>query len=226
MKRIHFFSIFCIVAGSLFSCKKSNDTSTPAVNWNEELKGTVWAGEFKYTTGVFKELQPFTLVVNSDGTTTWTDMDAPRAGGSWKVDGDKITLTFPNKTVNTAVVSKDNWVNFTNPAVNGFEIASLTRSVAVTQAMLEGNTWSGFYKTDAWSIKCVAGSKADLTRIGKITGLPYQTSGASIKFIVNGGTFTDSFFATFYANLSLTKVFRFYNNGTTSVREIWSGQKQ
>ena len=226
MKQVHSFLLLCAAVFTFFSCKKSNDAGSPAVNWNEDLKGTVWAGEFKYTSGDFQDLQPFTLMLNSDGTTTWTDMDSPRSGGSWKVQGDKITLTFPNKTINSATVSKDNWLDFTNPAVNGFEIASLNRSVAVTQSMLEGATWSGFYKTDTWSIKFVAGSKADLTRISKIPGLPYQASGASIKFIVNGGTFTDSFFATFYSNLTLMKVFRFYRNGTIINREMWSGQKQ
>lgn len=44
----------------VLSCKK-NDTGT---NWTEEMKASVWPGDFKYTPGAYTDLQPFSISLN------------------------------------------------------------------------------------------------------------------------------------------------------------------
>lgn len=234
MKNVKLLSLFFAVATMLYSCKKSNDsimtsptpTPVPTINWNEELKETVWAGEFKYTTGAFTDLQPYSLNLNTDGTTTWTDLESTRPGGTWKVQANVITLTFPNSTTISATVSKDTWSTFENKTSNGFEIANLSRSVSLKQNMLEGGTWAGIYKTDTWNIQFLPGAKSQLTMISKLPAFPYVIAGASIKFVVTNGTFTDTFFAIFQSNNTVMKVHRLYKSGASSMRQMWTGQKQ
>ena len=86
--------------------------------------------------------------------------------------------------------------------------------------MLDGGTWAGIYKTDTWNIQFLAGGKSQLTFISKLPAFPYVIAGASIKFIVNGGTFTDTFFATFQSNTTVIKVHRFYKSSTSSEANV------
>lgn len=109
----------------------------------EELKGSVWAGEFRYTTGAYQCLQPFSIVLNDDGTLTWTDIQNTRAGGTWGLEGNKINIKFPNGTSTSADLFKDRWGNFSTPPENGFQIANVSASAIPTQALLNDSQWKG-----------------------------------------------------------------------------------
>lgn len=132
---------------ALFSCKKNNDTvdTIPpvTVNWKQQLKNTIWAGEFSYSTGAYTGLQPFSIEMNNDGTLTWTDVASTRPGGSWTIEDNLVTVVFPNGTKVSAKVSADSWINFTNPPVNGFRIENLSRSDRPDRTVLTNTSWIG-----------------------------------------------------------------------------------
>ena len=141
MKHCRYISLLLAIM-TMLSCKKSevkNDTG----NLAEELKGSAWAGEFKYTVGTYRELQPFSVVLNNDGTLTWTDFQNTRAAGTWLIDGNKINLHFPNGTTNAADVTKEQWSNFSNPEGNGFAIVNISRSSIPTMEVLQQTKWAG-----------------------------------------------------------------------------------
>ena len=145
MKQLLSFIILGIAAVSASSCKKSNDASNSITNWNEYLKNTVWAGEFRYTKGSFTGLQPFSIELNADGTVSWTDVASTRPGGVWTVKDSVVTLVFPNMTSNAATLSKDKWSKFTNPAINGFDLANLSLTAIPVAEQLNTHTWIGKY---------------------------------------------------------------------------------
>jgi hypothetical protein len=176
----------------MLSCKKSelkNDT----VNLAEELKGSVWAGEFKYTIDRYQELQPFSVVLNNDGTLTWTDFQNTRAAGTWLIDGNKINLKFPNGTTNSADITKEHWSNFSNPGANGFEIANITRSAIPTTAFLQQTKWAGsfinsFFGTYDAALNFGSGKTVTVISNGYPMDDTYTVEGAGIR-ISNYGYF-------------------------------------
>lgn len=142
MKLKNSISLLFMIMITMLSCKK-NEVKTESVTLADELKGSVWAGEFRYTAGAYQGLQPFSAGLNSDGTLTWTDFQNTRAGGTWLIEGNKINLRFPNGTTNSADVTSKQWSNFTNPGGNGFEIANVSRSAVPIVASLEQTKWTG-----------------------------------------------------------------------------------
>lgn len=109
----------------------------------EELKSTVWAGEFRNTSGDYKDLQPFSLGLNNDGTFIWNDFKNAGLQGRWIIKENKIRLEFPNGAVHTANVSKDEWSNFTKTGVSQFEIGNVSRSVNAVNISLDNTVWKG-----------------------------------------------------------------------------------
>jgi len=161
----------------MLSCKKSelkNDTG----NLAEELKGSVWAGEFRYTVGASQELQPFSIMLNNDGTLTWTDFQNSRPGGTWLIDGNKISLRFLNGTTNSADITKEQWSNFSNPAGNGFEIENISRSAIPALASLQQTTWTGSLINSVW---------------GSYDGALHFNSGKTVTVISNGYSEDDTY---------------------------------
>lgn len=190
----------------MLSCKKG-DVKNDRNNLGEELKGSVWAGEFRYTTGAYQGLQPFSAVLNNDGTLTWTDIQNTRAGGKWTIEGNKINLKFPDGTINSADVTKDRWSNFNNPSVNGFEIANISRSAFPTLPSLENSLWVG---------KIVGKSKAYEGKTYDVI-MKFLSGSNGIKVSVSGhGSYTTgySFDAGGIRNVT-SFYFVFLNNSTT-----------
>lgn len=145
MKLKNSISLLFMIMIIMLSCKKSevkNDTVDNTNNLAEELKGSIWAGEFRYTTG-YQGLQPFSLILNNGGTLTWSDIQNTRAAGTWAVEGNKITIKAPNGSSFSADVTKESWSNFTKVADNGFEIINISPSDIPTYQSLENTKWTG-----------------------------------------------------------------------------------
>ena len=194
MNRLVIVSLFFASITVLVSCKKDNDSGSN-VNQATAIKGSFWAGEFKYTSGDYTGLQAFSIEFKDDGTTTWSDAGSTRTSGTWKVEGSKITLTFPNGTSLSATLSKDEWINIDNPVVNGFKINNLSRSFRPEQKNFLNTLWKGRYEDDATliSVKFLDGAYIDkLEYIHNYNGrstyiLPYTIEGAGIRFTITEG---------------------------------------
>ena len=186
---------FLLAAISFSSCKKSKDSPahTPvinAINWKEELKNTIWAGEYKYTTGSNQFLQPFSTTLNADGTLTWTDLENTRPGGTWKVEGSQLNFTFPNKTTLSATLGKEQWSDFKSGVGAGFVIDNAFRSAQPDAASLVNTTWKGTDGVGNFTIRFINENSVEL--LGAIInyrgayiisdgGLQF-TSGSQLRF--------------------------------------------
>ena len=119
MNHLKTISVLLITVITILSCKKSNDDKP--VNWAEELKGSVWAGEFKYNTGAYTGLQPVSIVINNDNTLTWYEV-AGSYTATWLVSGNTVTIKFISGSTVSASLSKDTWSNFTNITTHPWQI--------------------------------------------------------------------------------------------------------
>ena len=218
MKKIILVAITAITV--LTSCKKSNN-ETP-VNWAEELKGTLWAGEFKYNIGAYKGLQAFSIEMNGDGTVIWSDLNnGSRPVGKWTTAANKVTITFANATFVTADLSKENWSNFNNTSISSvYEIANLARSAIPSG--LDNTTWKG---------KLSSGSDVTITFLpgyklkypGITPPISYTIAGAGIKFMYSIPPFQDlNGYAIILNNNMKGFVFELFMNDYST----WSAIKQ
>ena len=98
------------------------------MNWNEALRNTAWTGQFNYTAGAHMGSQPFSITMNEDGTLTWSDSGSTRPGGTWKVNNDRVTITFPNNTTISATVSNNSWSHFVSEPSVGVTVEDLKRN--------------------------------------------------------------------------------------------------
>ena len=203
----------------MLSCKKS-ELKTDTGNLAEELKGSVWAGEFKYTVGLNPELQPFSAMLNNDGTLTWSDLQNTRAAGTWSINGNKINLEFPDGTTNSADITKEQWSNFSNPEANGFEIVNISRSAIPTLAFLQQTKWAGHLINSLFgsydgALYFGSGETVTVTSNGYPTDEAYTVEGAGIR-ISNYGYFI------FLNNSMNVKGYNHYSN----IDVIWNLTKQ
>ena len=239
MKTLKTLSLLFITVISMLSCKKSDE----AISWKEELKGSAWSGEFKYTKDAdYMDLQPFSIIINNDGTLTWSDIQSTRPDGTWVVEGNKVTITFPNKTSLTADVSKDKWSNFTSADI-GFQIVNIANTNIPKPAALENTTWQGKINGRDITVKFITGNKIQFTmpivvmngHIGsvvntnKISGFyetTYSISGAGIE--THGPSETYYCYLIFLNNTTMMKVVSMaYNDvGEGSIYIPWETKKQ
>lgn len=201
MKFLRTFFFLSLASVILFSCKKSNDAATPGIN----LAGTVWAGQFRYTTGAYTGQQAFSISINADSTVTWSDVSSTRPAGKWKTIGDMVTITLPNGTILTANVPGDSWSNFNNPAVNGFAVDNLSRTAVPAQKTLENSIWTGSYDVYSLKINFLAGDKLEYTVGGALyySG-GYTIRGAGIYFDKSGLLSADSYYGVLMNNNSFS----------------------
>ncbi len=189
MKRFHFLFVAVIVSCS-FACSKSKDNA-PAF----DPKNTLWSGVYHYTSGAYAGPIEFTLLLNADNTAQWTDITSSRAAGTWKLDGENITVTFPNSTVLSAKITKDSWTAFDNNPTLGFAVDRLNATTAVDPSKLAGTKWFGKIGTSVFSLDFKTTSTLEYTK-GTSTGkATYVVSGGGIR--INETTslpFPDKFF--------------------------------
>jgi hypothetical protein len=223
MKHLKSISLLLIAATIILSCKKEGTSSNVPANPTDNLKGTVWSGEFQYTSGAFQNLQPFSLVVENNNTLTWYE-NGSSLSGVWEVQGSKITITYTNGHIVSAEVSKDSWSNVTNTGANPRQIANITRSSIPVQSAIENTKWKGkFVSGSDISITFLPGNKLKYDA-GLPLEVPYTVFGAGIRignfapasisssaYIVpvngamKGNVMTSDFGGTFYGSWSATK---------------------
>ena len=183
MKYFNYSICLFILSLSLFACKKSNDQPSVATNWSADLKGTIWAGDFNYTTGAYLGLQPFSMELKDDGTIMWYDVTSERAGGIWTVKDSTVTFIFPGGASFHATVAKDKWSHFTMDPSSGFLINAISRSARPDPAILTGTGYSGILTGN--SVKFNFTSPGILNYYYNVSGAiyaPYTISGGGIRF--------------------------------------------
>jgi hypothetical protein len=203
MKIFKIFSLLLIGIAGTTSCKKNN-TTAPATNWAEELKGTVWAGDYNYTAGAYTGLQPFSVVMANDGTLTWSDNASTRPGGNWSVTGNKVTIKFPGGAALSADVTNDSWSNFKDiTSGNGFQVTSIQRAVTPSTALLDNTNWSGTFNGKAVTINFLPFNKLVFSADAYANKLAYTIEGAGFRFTYLSLGYIYYSYATILKNTSL-----------------------
>lgn len=184
MKHLKSITLLLLATTTIFACKKTGTSSdvpqNPGQNPTQDLKGTVWAGEFQYTSGAYQNLQPFSIIVDNNNTLTWYE-NGSSLSGVWAIQGEKVTITYTNGQIVSADVSKDNWTNFTNAGANSRQIANITRSAIPIPGAFENTKWKGkFISGSDISITFLPGSKLKYDA-GLALEVPYTIFGAGIK---------------------------------------------
>ena len=219
MKYLQKFGFICVVATVFFACKKSEDSPASISNtdWKEELKNTIWAGEYRYTIGQQQSLQPFSMKLNSDGTVLWEDLDNRRSAGNWSVTGDQIIFNLPNGTTLSATVNKDKWGNFKSGAGAGFIVENIARSVTPLASELANTIWTGTTGPAGrtFELKFLNNGNIVYTVSGsKYYSGPYTIGLAGIEFREETSFLGINFYGTFKnANVELTGLVHFRSSG-------------
>ncbi len=139
MKKFKIIGLLLTTIITVSSCKKE-----VAVNWAEELKGTVWSGEFKNTTGFYQGVQYFSIVLNDYGKLTWHDIKGSQTNLNWTTSSGKIIITFANRNALGGTISSERITNFTEiEGTNAFQIISLNRSTVAIAESLTNTNWQG-----------------------------------------------------------------------------------
>jgi hypothetical protein len=165
------------------SCKKSKE-----VNRDEELIGTVWAGEYQLTSGGNLTPQAFSIELKPDSTATWHDINKSENGTWLSKGGGYVQLTFGTGKV-LADLSVDSTVTFANiTTTHNWKINSLYRSAVPTVAALQNTTWKGKMGINDYTINIRYNRKLTFL-IPALSPDPspeaaYDIAGAGIKFSV------------------------------------------
>lgn len=71
MKLLKIICLLTIATIVLFSCKKDQQ-----INWEQELRGTSWSGEYLrlYSSGAIWQHQTFTVSLNANHTAVWSGL--------------------------------------------------------------------------------------------------------------------------------------------------------
>ena len=223
MKHLKSISLLLIAATTILACTKTGTSDDISENQTGDLKGTVWAGEFQYTSGANQNLQPFSLILENNNTLTWYE-NGSSLPGVWSVQGGKVTITYTNGQIVSADASEDTWSNFTNTGANPRQIANIKRSSIPTPGALENTQWKGkFMSGPNISVTFLPGSKLRYDA-GLPIEVPYTIFGAGIKignfalatissnaYIVpisnamKGNSIISDFGGTYYSSWSATK---------------------
>jgi hypothetical protein len=179
MKLLKSISLLAITL-TILSCKKNSDS--PSTNWEQDLKATAWSGDFQFSGGSNQTIQPLSLLLNADNTVTWFSITGSFPG-VWSVKDNKITITFTDGKILTATVSKDNWSDFTNVTVNGWQVISLVKTVVPLPDALMNSMWKVKFTNGADAmITFMAANKLKYTTGGIPAETSYTIHGAGIKF--------------------------------------------
>jgi hypothetical protein len=191
MKLLIPIGLLCI-AVTLISCKKGDDS----INWNKELKGSAWAGELKYSGGMYNGVQPFSIVMSEDSL-AWYQLSG-RYSAKWSVEGDKVIITFADSSKLSATLSKDSWSNFTYITVAGIEIQNLSRSSIPVPDQLNNTVWTGKYSLSDLTMNFFSGQKVGYTYPTGSFLTPYTVFGAGITYSRTVTLSTGTVFITGY----------------------------
>jgi hypothetical protein len=170
-------ALCCIGVILSVSCRKNKD-----INWTEALRGTAWAGEFRFTSGGYTGPQPFSMVFNNDSTLIFYHVEGP-SNGVWKTEGNTITIQFTANTIVTASIGHDSCESFNNVTNHGWKMINLYRTAVLQPQALEGTTWKGKTGPADYKIIFLAGNKLQAV-VSNVPAPPvtYTIAGAGIRF--------------------------------------------
>lgn len=179
----HLFSFTILFIGILLasSCKKTQEST----DWTPVLKGTAWAGEFNYVTGSATDLQPCSLVLNSDGSFNWYEVINPQKG-TWKVEGNQLALTF-GTNIFTADIAAGRLTHFSSATNLSVQVKDLSATVLPTEESLKstkGLKWTGSYLAGTtMSIDFDLNKKMLFRKTGEASvACTYTIEGAGVRF--------------------------------------------
>jgi hypothetical protein len=135
MKIIKTLSLLFFAGAVIASCKK-DDAGT---NWAEKIKNTVWIGEFHYTS---RASEPVSIAFKEGGQFTWHEL-AGEFPGSWKIENDVLTVSFPSGSGFTTTLTSDGQMSaIQNFPVNSYAMdnAALNKDADVS---LDNTVWTG-----------------------------------------------------------------------------------
>lgn len=185
MKKIVFALLFiAIVLISFTNCNKS-DSPEPPKDYALLFKNTVWTGELRYADRSKNE--PFSVVLNADGTIVWNEFDGKFAG-THKIENEKkeITLTFSSGGSFSAMIKNDStWDNFSNKGQYSWVIHSAglnSHAKNFSGQVLNGQTWKGNVPEVTFPFELNFLSSEFLNYNNNPTPFPYTTSAGSISF--------------------------------------------
>lgn len=137
-----FFSAFLAVA--LLGCSKSKDDDKGGDD-TSLFTGTIWSGEM--TVNAHAHHEPYSLYFSTDSTVDWFH-GSGQTGGKYKVENNKITITFAyymwGPTVTADILSPTQLGNFVQDANENFTLVSCELNNTTGQQLLH-TTWAGLY---------------------------------------------------------------------------------
>ena len=149
------------------------------------FKNTVWTGEFNYTGTA---AQPVSIEFNESGLVTWHEL-AGDATGAWKIENNKLVVTFPGSIGFNADITGDNKLtHIENLPANKWTLVNGQLNEVVEES-LDQTIWTGT------NIKLTfkAGDKVDMevgpTGDSKYPGTSYIHKGKSVFYSVVAGDY-------------------------------------
>ncbi|RYY59401.1 MAG: hypothetical protein EOO05_13380 [Chitinophagaceae bacterium] len=205
MKYTPILAVLAVCSLLIASCSKDKTGDSP-IDRTESLKNTTWAGEFQYTTGEFTDAQPFSVTLAADGTLTWSDVGSTRPAGTWAVNRDTLSITFPNSTVISATITDESWSGFKGGTAAGVLLTHVEKSAIIDPAKLTGSGWMGIMGGSVLEITFPANQKINYTLGGSAgQNLPYTIEGAGIRFNYTGFASSSMNYAIFTNNTTTMK---------------------
>jgi hypothetical protein len=134
---------------------------------------------------VYRNWQAFTVSkysVSKSGRFDWFELVSGQVTGSWKIDGNTVTLTLPNGSIFKADVGSDNTlVNIQSLPGGAYTLGSLVLN-NVVYPTLDNTVWTG----TNFTLRFKPGNLLDL-EIGasKFNNLPYVMMANTVSFYVN-----------------------------------------
>jgi hypothetical protein len=181
MKRQTFMATAIIlISAFIFLGWKKEDAKK---DYSSLFKNTVWTGEFNYTGAV---AQPFSIEFKEGGQFTWYELKG-EFPGTWKIENNKIIISFPggngfkadisgeNKLTNIQNLQEQNWA-VVNAALN-----------PDTEESLDQTTWT----TTNIKLYFKAGSKVDIDLgcAGNYYDISYIYKANSFRFSIFSNTY-------------------------------------
>ena len=133
MKKQNFVATIIALSVIIFAgCKKESTKDYTAL-----FKNTVWTGEFNYTS---KPEQPVSISFQDGGQFTWYEL-AGEFAGTWKIENNEITISFPSGSGFKAGISNDNKLtNIQNFAINSWAMVNAELNTTADES-LDNTTW-------------------------------------------------------------------------------------
>lgn len=222
MKKSTFIQVGMIVLlPAIFaSCKKDSDSPlTPS----EDLKNTVWAGEFRYNTGLYTNLQPFSILLKADHTVEWSDTNDSKFAGTWQAKTDTVTVTFPSGSGFVAIVKADQLTQIKKIPGSQYQVDNLIKWTVPKGESLVGTSWTG--TTGTFNFKSTSEVEYVATG-GSSSNYSWKVDGAGVRILYSNAGYTLAQYCLLQPTGKQMKCARYITFGATKEFYVFSMTKQ